>query len=212
VSLYDHETEQTYERGTFGSPSGFGARPGVLVVDFCLGMTDPTSPLGSDMSEALSATARLLEACRARAVPIVFTTVRYDRGCPDGGAFLEKVPALRVFEDGGPWSAIDARVAPCPGEPVIVKKFASAFFGTTAASIFTSRGVDTIIVTGSTTSGCVRASAVDALQSGFRVVIPRECVADRAPGPHESNLFDLQAKYADVLSLDEVLVALHALD
>jgi nicotinamidase-related amidase len=161
------------------------------------------------MSAALEATARLLGAARARRAPVVYTTVRYDTGCPDGGAFLEKVPALRIFEDGGPWSAIDERVAPCPGDPVIVKKFASAFFGTSAASIFTSRGVDTVIVTGSTTSGCVRASAVDALQSGFRVVIPRECVADRAPGPHEANLFDLQAKYADVLTLDEVLAALN---
>jgi nicotinamidase-related amidase len=208
VSLYDAQTEDTYARGTFGSRSGFGRRPGVLVVDFCLGMTDPTSPLGSDMTSALAATRRLLDACRARGLPIVYSTVRYDKGCPDGGAFLEKVPALRVFEDGGPWSAIDPRVAPCPGEPIVVKKFASAFFGTSTASIFTSRRCDTVIVTGSTTSGCVRASAVDALQSGFRVVIPRECVADRAPGPHEANLFDLHAKYADVVSLDELLALL----
>ena len=211
MSLYDDQTTEIYQRGTFGSRSGVGRRPGVLVVDFCLGMTDPTSPLGSDMTAALSATRRLLDTCRRLGLPIVYTTVRYDKGCPDGGAFLEKVPALRVFEEGGPWSAIDARVAPCPGEPIVVKKFASAFFGTSTASIFTSHGVDTVIVTGSTTSGCVRASAVDALQSGFRVVIPRECVADRAPGPHEANLFDLHAKYADVVSLDELLALLDTL-
>jgi maleamate amidohydrolase len=211
VRLYDEQTTSTYARGTFGSRSGFGKRPGVLVVDFCLGMTDPASPLGADMSEALRCTRRLLDSSRALGLPVVYTTVRYARGCPDGGAFLDKIPALRVFEEGGPWSAIDDRVAPQAGEVVIVKKFASAFFGTSAASILTSKGVDTVIVTGSTTSGCVRASAIDALQSGFRVVIPRECVADRAAGPHEANLFDLNAKYADVLSLDEVMAALETL-
>jgi nicotinamidase-related amidase len=182
----------------------------VLVVDFCLGMTDTASPLGSDMHSALAGTRRLLDAARSGALPVVYTTVRYDKGCPDGGAFLDKVPALRVFEAGSPWSAIDERVAPCMGEPIVIKKFASAFFGTNAASIFTGRGVDTVIVTGCTTSGCVRASAVDALQHGFRVVIPRECVADRAPGPHEANLFDLRAKYADVLTLEEVLAAIRS--
>jgi nicotinamidase-related amidase len=208
VNLYDSPTQATYVRGTFGSRSGFGTRPGVLVVDFCLGMTDPSSPLGSDMTAALAATRRLLEVARSLSLLVVYTTVRYDKGCPDGGAFLDKVPALRVFEDGSPWSAIDDRVAPCVGEPILIKKFASAFFGTHCASLFTSHGVDTVIVTGCTTSGCVRASAVDALQHGFRVVIPKECVADRAPGPHEANLFDLQAKYADVLALDEVLLEL----
>jgi maleamate amidohydrolase len=205
VSVYDAGTADTYARGGFGSSSGFGRHPGVLVVDFCQGMTDPRSPLGSDMSAALACTARLLEVGRARGVPIVYTTVKYALGCADGGAFVEKVPALRIFEEGGPWSSIDERVTPHAGEVVLVKKFASAFFGTNAASLFVSYGVDTIIVCGSTTSGCVRASALDALQSGFRVIIPRECVADRAPGPHEANLFDLQAKYADVLSLQDVL-------
>src|SRR5207248_3122514 len=99
-----------------------------LVVDFCLGMTDPASPLGADMTDAVLATRRLLDAARAKGLPIVFTTFVYAKGCPDGGAFLEKVPALRVFEEGGPWSAIDERVQPRLGEPVVVKKFASAFF------------------------------------------------------------------------------------
>ncbi len=207
MNPYDSATERTYERGSFGSRSGLGERPAVLVVDFCRGMTDPTSPLGSDMAGALEATGRLLHVARSRGWPVVYTTVVYARGCRDGGAFLEKVPALRIFEDGGPWSAIDGRVAPADGEPVIVKKFASAFFGTSLASLLTSHGVDTVVVVGSTTSGCVRASALDALQSGFRVVVPRECVADRAPGPHEANLFDINAKYADVVGLHDLLHA-----
>jgi maleamate amidohydrolase len=208
MTLYDAETDRTYARGTFGSASGFGARPAILVVDFCLGMTDPTSPLGSDMSSAIAATRRVLDVARERSVPIVYTTVVYARGCADGGAFVHKVPALRIFEEGGPWSAIDTRLQRRDTEPVIVKKFASAFFGTSLAALLTSLGTDTVIVTGSTTSGCVRASALDALQSGFRVIVPRECVADRAPGPHEANLFDLQAKYADVVCVDDLLVVL----
>jgi N-formylmaleamate deformylase len=211
TDLYDAATAHTYERGTFGSSSGFGQRPAVLVVDFCLGMTDPASPLGADMSEAIDATRNLLEVARRYDVPVVYTTVMYARGCADGGAFLQKVPALRIFEEGGCWSDIDPRLDRRETEPVVVKKFASAFFGTSLAAMLTSLGTDTVIVTGSTTSGCIRASALDALQSGFKVVIPRECVADRAPGPHEANLFDLQAKYADVVCISEVLAALHSM-
>lgn len=208
---YDEATARVYTRGTYGTRSGFGERPAVLVVDFCVGMSDPASPVGSDMSDAVLATRDLLAAARELGLPIAYTTVGYTKGSDEGGPFLKKVPALRIFEEER-WSAIDPRVLPAEGEPVIVKKFASAFFGTALASLFASQGVDTVIVTGSTTSGCVRASAVDAMQSGFRVVVPRECVADRAPGPHEANLFDLDAKYADVVSLQEVLTWLHGLE
>jgi maleamate amidohydrolase len=208
--MYDEQTQRTYDRGSFGSTSGFGQRPAVLVVDFCLGMTDPASPLGSDMSDAVLATRRLLDIARHKGLPVVYTTVEYAKGCQDGGAFLAKVPALRIFEVGGPWGAIDPRLGRREDEPVMVKKFASGFFGTGLAALLTSQHVDTVIVTGSTTSGCVRASALDALQSGFQVIVPRECVADRAPGPHEANLFDLQAKYADVLGLDDVLARIDA--
>lgn len=209
--LYDEATASTYARGALGSSSGFGNHPSILLVDYCLGMTDPASPLGSDVSDAIKATIRLLEVARAQWLPVAYTTVRYSKGCRDGGAFVEKIPSLRIFEEGGPWSAIDPRVVPQAGEPVLLKKFASAFFGTGLASLLTSQMVDTVIVTGFTTSGCVRASALDALQSGFRVVVPRECVADRAPGPHAANLFDLHAKYADVMDLDDVLEHLRRL-
>lgn len=205
---YDAETEHIFRRGTFGTFGGFGSRPAAVVVDFCLGMTDPASPLGSDMTDAITASARLLAGVRAGRWPVIFTTVRYARGCVDGAAFLRKVPALRIFEEGGPWSSLDQRLEPQPDEIVLVKQYASAFFGTPLVSLLTSQRVDTVIVVGATTSGCVRATAVDALQHGFQVVVPIECVADRAPGPHVSSLFDLQQKYADVISLEETLTAL----
>jgi maleamate amidohydrolase len=204
--MSDKEAIEVYKRGGLGQSSGFGKRPALLVVDFCLGMTDPDSPLGADMSEAINATIALVQECRRKGFLVVYTTVQYAKGCKDGGAFVRKVPSLRIFEEGaGNWSAIDPRLEREPEEPIINKRFASAFFGTNLASLFTAEGVDTVIVTGSTTSGCVRASALDALQNGFTVVVPREAVADRAQAPHEANLFDLQAKYADVISLEETL-------
>jgi nicotinamidase-related amidase len=204
--MSDQKAIEIYERSGLGRKSGFGKRPAVLVVDFCLGMTDPASPLGADMTNEVKATATLIQECRTKGLLVVYTTVQYAKGCKDGGAFIKKVPSLRIFEEGnGNWSEIDPRLERIPEEPVINKRFASAFFGTNLASLFTSEGVDTVIVTGSTTSGCVRASALDALQNGFMVIIPREAVADRAQAPHEANLFDLQAKYADVVSLEETL-------
>lgn len=204
--MSNQETWKKYQESGLGASSGFGKHPALLVVDFCLGMTDPASPLGADMSEAITATTHLIVECRRRGFPIVYTTVKYTKGCKDGGAFIKKVPTLRLFEEGnGNWSNIDPRLNREPHEPIINKKFASAFFGTNLASLFTSEGVDTVIVTGSTTSGCVRASALDALQNGFIVVVPREAVADRAQSPHEANLFDLNAKYADVIGLQETL-------
>jgi len=206
--MAEEETTRVYERAGFGKRTDWGKHPALLIVDFCYGMTDPASPLGSDMSVAIEATGQLLSVMRQKNLPIAYTTVKYTRGARDGGAFVRKIPALKVFEEGvegGRWSEIDARLAPLPTEPIVIKRFASAFFGTNLASLYTFSGVDTVIVTGSTTSGCVRASALDALQNGFSVIVPRECVADRAQTPHETNLFDLNAKYADVVSLNEVL-------
>jgi maleamate amidohydrolase len=207
--MSDKEAIEVYERSGLGNTAGFGKRPALLIVDFCLGMTDPASPLGADMTSAIKATAALIQECRRQNLLIIYTTVVYNKGCKDGGAFVKKVPSLKVFEEGaGNWSEIDPRLERLPEEPVINKKFASAFFGTNLASLLTFDGVDTVIVTGSTTSGCVRASALDALQNGFTPIIPREAVADRAQAPHEANLFDLQAKYADVISLQETLAYL----
>ncbi len=206
------QTWEAYQQAGMGQTAGFGQRPALLIVDFCYGMTSKDSPLGADMSSAIEATAQLLAVFREKGLPVVYTTVKYTKGCKDGGAFIKKIPSLRLFEEGaGNWSEIDARVANRPEEPIVIKRFASAFFGTNLASLLTSEKVDTVVVTGSTTSGCVRASALDALQNGFTVVVPRDCVADRAAGPHEANLFDLNAKYADVISLGQTLDYLQAI-
>lgn len=206
------KTWEFYQQAGLGSSAGFGQRPALLIVDFCYGMTDLASPLGMDTSEAIAATLEIQKLCREKGFPVVYTTVRYTKGCKDGGAFLKKIPSLRLFEEGaGHWSDIDERIPALPHEPVLVKRFASAFFGTNLASLLTAERVDTVIVTGSTTSGCVRASALDALQSGFMVIVPNEAVVDRAPAPHEANLFDLNAKYADVISLGGTLEYLQGL-
>jgi maleamate amidohydrolase len=187
----------------FGQRQGAGARPALVVVDLVNGFTDPDSPLACDADGAVAATARLLEAARASGAPVAFTTVAYDEaGARVAKAFLAKVPALRTLVPGTRWPAVDVRIAPRAGEPVLVKLFASAFFGTPLAAMLAAHGADTVVVTGASTSGCVRATVVDALQHGYRVVVPREGVADRAAGPHEAALFDIDTKYGDVVELD----------
>lgn len=190
----------------FHGRAGFGEEPALVVVDVNRGFTDPASPLVCDLDDCVAAIARLLDAFRRAELPVVFTTVCYDDfGKRAAAVFVEKVPALLVLEPGSPWVEIDPRIAPREGEPVLSKHFASAFFGTTLASLLASAGVDTVVVAGASTSGCVRATALDAMQHGYRVVVPREAVGDRNPAAHEANLYDLDTKYADVVSLDEVL-------
>jgi nicotinamidase-related amidase len=190
----------------FHGRAGLGQRPALVVVDVNRGFTDPASPLVCDLDECVAAIARLLEAFRGAGLPVVFTTVVYDDFARQAAAvFIEKVPALLVLEPGSKWVGIDPRIAPAEGEPVLSKHFASAFFGTTLASVLASAGCDSIVVTGASTSGCVRATALDAMQHGYRVVVPREAVGDRNPAAHEANLYDLDTKYADVVSLDETL-------
>jgi maleamate amidohydrolase len=188
----------------FGERQGAGARPALVVVDLVNGFTDPESPLWCDAEGAVAATARLLDAARASGAPVAFTTVAYDEaGARVAQAFLAKVPALRTLVPGTRWPQVDERIAPHAGEPVLAKLFASAFFGTPLAAMLASAGADTVVVTGASTSGCVRATVVDALQHGYRVVVPREAVADRQAGPHEAALFDIDAKYGDVVGLEE---------
>jgi nicotinamidase-related amidase len=176
------------------------------VVDMSLGFTDPSSPLHCDLEPVVDAIARLLEAGRAAEIPIVYTTVAYrEADRRTAAAFIDKVPALLTLEAGSRFTEIDPRLAPTPGEPVLTKLFASAFFGTPLASLLASAGCDGVIVTGASTSGCVRATAVDALQHGYRTTVPREAVGDRNPAAHEANLYDIDAKYGDVVALDEVL-------
>lgn len=202
-------TRQTYAARGFGGRQGLGERPALLVVDFCHGFTDPASPLACECDAALEQTARLISAFRDRALPVVYTTVVYDEGTEAvAAAFIAKAPALRQMQRGSRWSDIDPRIAPAPREPVLEKLFASGFFGTGLATLLTSSRCDSTVVVGASTSGCVRATAVDALQHGYRVTIPSDAVADRAPGPHDAALADLDAKYGDVVTTDEVLLTL----
>lgn len=193
----------------FHGRTGCGVRPALVVVDVNVGFTDAGSPLACSLEDVVAAIQRLLGQTRSAGFPVVFTTVAYDdAGKQAASVFIEKVPALLTLEAGSRWTEIDPRLAPEPGEPVVSKYFASAFSGTALASILSGAGTDTVIVTGASTSGCVRATAVDALQHGYRVLVPREAVGDRNPAAHEANLYDLDTKYADVVSLGETVAYL----
>ena len=188
---------------------GLGRRPGLVVIDVNRGFTDAASPLVCDLDGVVAAIAELLAAFRAAGLPVVYTTVAYDDGGKRAAAvFIEKVPALLTLEAGSGWEEIDPRIAPAPGEPVLTKLWASAFHGTPFASLLTAAGCDSLVVTGASTSGCVRATAVDALQHGLRVIVPREAVGDRNPAAHEANLYDIDTKYGDVVALAAVLAEL----
>lgn len=173
---------------------------------------DPAVRVGADQTSAVEAIARLLLPARAQGVPVFFTTVAYRRDGRDGGVFVEKIPALReLLVDDPQATEIDARIAPLEDEIVLVKKYPSAFFHTHLISLLVVDRIDTLIVTGCSTSGCIRATAVDAVSYGYRVVVPEEAVADRWQAPHEANLFDIDAKYGDVLPVAEVITYLEKL-
>ncbi|MFG1777858.1 isochorismatase family protein [Micromonospora sp. NPDC049051] len=199
-----------YRRAGFGGDLGRGTRRALLLVDFVRAYLDPASPLyaGEEDPPALRACATLLEAARRHGTPVVHTRVELSPGGLDGGLFTRKVPALRVFERGGEFGVAPPALAPLAGEPVVTKQYASAFFGTSLASTLRVLGVDALLVAGASTSGCVRASALDALQHGFVPLVVADACLDRDPRPHEAALFDLGAKYAEVLTLDEATTLL----
>ena len=199
------DTREIYERARLGQSVTLGERPAVLVVDFSRGFTDPECTMGSDLTQEVEATVRLLSAAREREIPIIFTTIGFEPNLKDGSLWLEKAPGLGELLIGGKWVEIDPRLGRREDETVILKKGASAFFGTNLPSILVSQGVDTVIMCGATTSGCIRATAIDLLQYGYPTLVPRECVGDRAQAPHEANLVDIQAKYADVVSVEAAL-------
>ena len=189
--------------GAFDGRLSFGQRPALLIVDFVMAYLDPASPLYAGVEDALASNERLLAAARAAGIPVIFTNVVYQADGADGGLFYKKIPSLRVFLEGSPLGAFPPSLQPVDGERVISKQFASAFFGTSLAETLSEEGIDTLLITGLSTSGCVRATALDALQSGFAPFVVREACGDRHPAPHEANLFDLQAKYAEVVSEQE---------
>ena len=199
------DLEDNYQGAGFGNRLGFGDHPALLMVDFARAYFDNGSPLYAHVEAVVPTAAAVLEAARQAEIPVVFTRVVYANGGLDGGLFYRKVQPLEVFRGESAAGQIIEELAPRQGELVIKKQYASAFFGTTLDSTLRSLGVDTVILTGLSTSGCVRATAVDAIQLGFRPTVVADAVGDRDRRPHEASLFDLAAKYADVLPADEVV-------
>ena len=196
----EEERRKLYRREGFGGRLGFGQAGAVLVVDFQRSFVDPAFIGGADMTEAITATGRLLDKAREARLPIFFTIVSYAEHLEDAGLFVTKCPSLRTAIESTNAVELDSRLNRRDYEPLVVKKHASAFFGTTLASMLASAQVDTLIICGCTTSGCVRASVVDSMQHGFRPIVPEECVCDIAEEPHTASLFDIDGKYGDVVS------------
>jgi nicotinamidase-related amidase len=209
--MRSHDTAEIYQGAGFGRPTRRGSRPAVLVVDFTYGFTDTAYPTASDMGREIAATRELLDGARKVGVPIAFTTISYEDAHLSSLPWLRKAPGLAALRAGTRLVEVDERLARRSGEPLVAKLGASAFFGTGLGTILASWRADTLIVTGATTSGCVRASVVDAVQSGYDVLVPEPCVADRAEGLHAANLFDMRQKYADAVTLEDVVGYLEAL-
>lgn len=199
------DLHKDYERAGFGNRLPFGDRPALLIVDVVRAYLDPASPLYARGEAALASNVRLREAAHAKGVPVILTRVLYEPQGRDGGWFYRKIGALEHFREGSPFAIFPAELAPTPQDIIVTKQYASAFFGTTLASTLCAMGVDSLLITGYSTSGCVRATALDALQHGFRPFVVKDACADRDPRPHEANLFDLQQKYAEVIGEAEAL-------
>ncbi len=201
-----HPSEQFLLNCGFGLRMGWGRRPALLIVDFSRSFTNPASPLGSDLSREIAETLKVLEASRRAGIPVTYSTIAFDdQGAHDAELWIAKARILGTLRTGSQDVEIDPRLGRREEEPILVKNFASVFFGTDYAMQMHAAEVDTIIITGCTTSGCVRASAVDALQNGFRPMIVREAVGDRLQAAHDQSLIDMHAKYGDVVSVEETL-------
>ena len=195
----------------FGRTIGFGEKAAILSIDYMLGFTDEKQPLGSNLDQEIAVARQVLDAARQSGSPIFHTVVQYDQDdLSDAGLWGIKMAGSGSLRAGSREVELDPRVGYRPGEAVVIKKYASAFFGTDLLSRLISQRVDTVILLGCTTSGCVRASAVDAVQNGFRPIVVKEAVGDRSAAAHAQALFDLQQKYADVLGVDEVVAWLRA--
>ncbi len=190
-----------YRRQGFAQRLGLGQAPALVIVDFVAGFTDPAHFGGGNIGPAIARTRDLLALARARAWPVCHTRVVYADDGADGGVFAAKVPPLLTLTETSPLSQIVPELTPAPGELVVRKRQASAFFGTGLAGWLAFRRVDTVLVAGCTTSGCVRATVVDACAHEFRPIVMTDCVGDRAIGPHEASLFDMGQKYADLMDL-----------
>ena len=193
-----HDATENYA-GVFNGRLEPGRKAALLIVDVVMAYLDPASELYAAGEAALASNERLRAAADAAGAPVIFTNVVYQPGGADGGYFFRKVPPLAAFVAGSPMGAFPPTLQPRAKDVLVTKQYPSAFFGTSLASTLRALSVDTVVITGYSTSGCVRASTLDALQHGFIPFVVRDACADRHPGPHESNLFDLQAKYAEVV-------------
>jgi len=206
----DEQSDSVYERAGFGAAVPRGSRPALVVVDLTRGFTEPDFPTGADLTAEVTAAASLVAEARRHGFPVIYTAIAYTPAEADGDsvAWLRKAPGMRALREGSDAVALDPRLDRRDGDHLVVKKGASAFHGTALAALLSGLDVDTVLVCGATTSGCVRATAVDAVQSGFDTLVVREACGDRAQRPHDAALFDLQAKYADVVALDDALAYL----
>jgi maleamate amidohydrolase len=199
-----------YAGDGFGGTVSLGTRPAVIVVDLVDGFTNPAYPTGADLDDVVTSTRSLLGQARGLGLPVLFTTIAFAADGIEGRVWLQKMPALKCLVKGSEAVALDKRLGRLPSEPVVVKRAASGFGGTGLTATLVGLGADSLVVTGATTSGCVRATVVDACMAGYPTVVPIECVGDRHPGAHEANLFDMQAKYADVRTLADTSRLLEA--
>lgn len=197
--------EEDYEAAGFGGQLGFGTSPALLIIDMCMAYLDPAAPLYAGIEAEHGQVKRLLDAFRVVKRPVVHTRVEYGAGGADGGLFYKKVSALKCFDKGNPFAQPPEDLAPGDDEIVVTKQYASAYFGTSLASTLRALGCDSVVITGVSTSGCVRASALDTLQSGFIPLVVEDACGDRDHGVHKANIFDLRAKYADIVSTDQIV-------
>lgn len=204
MSGHDHETRRSYETSGIGGRSGVGQKPAVVAIDLQVGFTSAECQVGGVFDSVVESSARVLARSREIGLPVVFTAVAIGMEHV-ASPWLLKMPGLACLEPRSRFVEIDPRLEPRPEEPCLVKSASSGFFGTALLEFLISRNIDTVIAIGLVTSGCVRATAVDAVSYGFKVIIPRGCVGDRTTAVHEANLADMDAKYADVMSTDEVL-------
>ncbi|MEM8728444.1 MAG: isochorismatase family protein [Pseudomonadota bacterium] len=199
--------DQNYAKAGYHAAQTRGQRPAVIFIDFAVAYFDPDAPLfgGPGCQTALDNAARIAPVARVSGIPTIFTEVKYQPGGADGGAFYAKVPALSCFDAGQKTQELVPPLAYAPQDIVITKQYPSAFFGTSLAATLHWLKVDTLLLTGVTTSGCVRATCIDAISHGFVTLVVEDAVGDRADEPHKANLFDMSAKYADLISTDAAL-------
>jgi maleamate amidohydrolase len=200
--------EEIYRLQGFGGMVGLGLRPALCIVDFVNGFVDPALFGGGNIAAAVAQTRGLLAAARQHGLPVAFSRVVYAEDGSDDCAFVRKVPALARLTETAPAGQIVPELAPLPGEKILRKTQPSAFFGTGYADWLRQQGTDTVLVTGCTTSGCIRATVVDAMSHDFRTIVVRDCIGDRSLAAHDANLFDMEQKYADIMERDEVIAAL----